>query len=243
MDNLPIGAREEWYQNLSLANYSKGSKPLRIRSMPNGEEGFSTPPDQRVLRMLVRRPGQEYMLPPELKWLDGPLRIAIASQQSFGLYKDRFIYVTVRIGKVITKTDDVWHVDGFSMRQAQLPEQNYVWCDHTPTEYLDQVIPLPDKFDPSVHNIHTFFQDHANYSEVRSLEAEAMYLIDPYFIHRRPPLIHRSVRRAFFRISFIQVEIEDDTCQQNPLLPSGPYHREDIRKTLIRYTEASVINN
>ena len=34
---------------------------------------------------------------------------------------------------------------------------------------------------------------------------------------------------------FYTVEIEDNTCTPNPLMPIKHYSREDIRKTLTRY--------
>jgi hypothetical protein len=41
--------------------------------------------------------------------------------------------------------------------------------------------------------------------------------------------------RTFWRVSFVPIEIEDDTCTQNPLLPRKVHGRSDIRNVLVRY--------
>jgi len=70
-----------------------------------------------------------------------------------------FCYLTVRSGKVTSRTDDVWHVDGYSEKITHLPEQNYIWCDKFPTEYVEKAFKIPDDFNPKIHNIHLFLQE------------------------------------------------------------------------------------
>ena len=90
-------------------------------------------------------------------------------------------------------------------------------------------------FDPLKHNIQTFYQDRADNSKVRQCEANRVHLIDPYCVHRRPKGTNGIVR-TFWRISFIPIEIEDDTCTINNLMPyKKKYGRKDIRETLTRY--------
>ena len=84
------------------------------------------------------------------------------------------------------------------------------------------------------HNIHEFFQDNADESKVMALPENSISIIDPYIVHRRPVLPAGTMRK-FFRVSFVPVEIESDTCMQNPLLPARKYNRADVRSNLVRY--------
>lgn len=155
-------------------------------------------------------------------------------QYHYGI-RTQFVYITVRSGPVVSVTDDLWHVDGFSMRVPHPPEQNYIWSNCHGTEWLDQEFVLPSDFDPMRHNIHQYFQDRARPENIRVLEPHVLYGIDPYVVHRRPQ-VPAGVFRTFFRISFVPIEIEDDTCTVNPYLPrEKPYARKDIRERLARY--------
>jgi len=191
---------------------------------------------QMILRMMVRNPWSEgFQIPKELEWLRTAIVACNTVQLTQEIYNP-FVYVTVRHGVINTVTDDLWHVDGFSMRVPHNPEQNYIWTNRYPTELLDQEVTLPEDFDPLRHNIHQYFQDVADESNICTLRAEHIYGIDPYVIHRRPNNIPLGTERTFFRISFVPIEIEDDTCTVNPLIPrERPYGREDIRHRLERY--------
>lgn len=191
--------------------------------------------EQHILRMMIRTPNSDgFQIPPELEWLR-PTIYYTWGVQEYDKIPVKFVYVTVRHGMVKSVTDDQWHVDGFSMRIPHIPEQNYIWTSSRGTQMLDQEIELPDDFDPFKHNIHLFFQAVAKAENVRIMTPRTLWRIDPYVVHRRPqvPLL---VRRTFFRISFVPVEIEDDTCTINPLIPrEKPYGRKDIRSTLKGY--------
>lgn len=190
-------------------------------------------PDQYVLRMMIKSPEtNDFVIPDELKWLESAI-LACHKVQCERFVDHPYAYVTVRSGIVTSTTDDLWHVDGFSMRVPHPPEQNYIWTNVQPTEVLDQVFNLPEDFDPFKHNIHQYFQDHEA-GEIITLEPERFYMIDPYVVHRRPA-VTAGIHRTFVRISFIPIEIEDDTCNQNPLLPRKSYGRSDIRHQLVRY--------
>lgn len=198
-----------------------------------------TPPteSQMILRMMVKRPGMEYRIPDFLSWL-APLISRLEGVQRVNNIPTEFVYITVRHGVVSSITDDLWHVDGFSMRTPHRPEQNYIWTDSQPTEVLNQKIILPSDFDPMRHNIHNYFQDVAKDENIETLQARTLYGIDPYVIHRRPQGT-QGTWRTFFRISFIPIEIEDDTCMVNPLiLKNKAYGRGDIRHRLERYSVA-----
>lgn len=191
--------------------------------------------EQYILRMMVRAPWTKgFQIPAELDWLRGMIHICDSLQISDAI-NNRFVYVTVRHGIVKSTTDDLWHVDGFSMRVPHIPEQNYIIANTNGTEVLEQQVQLPEDFDPMKHNIHQYFQDVANEQNVKTLEDNTIYRIDPYVIHRRPS-VTAGIMRTFVRVSFIPIEIEDDTCMVNPQIPRlNPYNRSDVRNVLQRY--------
>lgn len=215
--------------NLSLSVYEHASRELNSWAVD-----LDVPADQYILRMPILTPDSNgFKIPEELKWIDRALSRAINGQFGIGKFHP-FVYVTVRSGVVRSVSDDEWHVDGFSMRLPHAPEQNYIWSDSYGTEILDQQFKIPEDFDPFKHNLHQFFQDRATVAPT-VLRTGHLYQIDPYIVHRRPSVPVGTVR-TFLRISFVPIEIEDDTCTQNPLLPQrAPYNRTDIRKTLERY--------
>lgn len=145
-----------------------------------------------------------------------------------------FVYVTVRHGEVTSTTDDEWHVDGFSMRKEHVPEQNYIFTDVFPTEYVDQSFPVPEDFDPMQHNLHWFLQDQVKTKNIKELPSKQWCLIDPYVVHRRPKVCS-GTQRTFIRVSFVPIEIESDLNTPNPLLLCRRYEGSDIRNRLIRY--------
>ena len=211
-------------------------EPFGMPAFKVGPLELRTPLEpQMILRMLVKSPGSGgFRIPSELGWL-GNLILGLNEIQRTLAGKDHpFVYVTVRHGPVISETDDEWHVDGFSMRIPHVPEQNYIWMSHTGTEVLEGPFNLPEDFDGMRHNLHHYFQDHCK-GTVNTLEPRTVHGIDPYVVHRRP-VLPPTISRTFIRISFVPIEIEDDTCMINPLIPrTKPYNREDIRRSLTRY--------
>lgn len=218
--------------NLNLADFAQISSPI-----PIAEREYSIPFDrQYILRMMVRSPDSDgFRIPAELDWLKDTILELDALQKEHDL-PNQFVYITVRHGVVTSQTDDIWHVDGFSMRVKHWPEQNYLWTDHNPTEYAHQSFPLPESFDPFRHHIHWYFDERVKRENVRRCREKTIELFDPYFIHRRPKDTVGQVR-TFWRISFIPIEIEDGQCQQNPLLPVKTYANKDMRDTLVHYMD------
>jgi len=212
---------------LNLKDYANHISPIDC-----GEINLQPPyVRQYVLRMMVRGLyGSQIVLPDSLLWLKDTIEYCDGIQKKHGIHH-QFIYITVRHGLVTSTNDDTWHVDGFSMRYEHLPEQNYIYSNVSGTEILRQGFDIPDDFDPEKHHIHQYFQDHAK-GESYALPVNRLFVIDPYIVHRRPNV---SGQRTFVRISFVPIEIEDDTCEKNPLMPSRTYNREDVRKTLRRY--------
>ena len=205
-----------------------------VRNLPYPAALLDIPEDQYVLRMLVMSPESNGVrLPPELQWLRSTLELCMYMQAEIGK-RHPYVYITVRSGVVRSVSDDEWHVDGFSMRVPHEPEQNYVWTDSCPTEYLDQQFVIPDDFDPLKHNLHQFFQDRADDACICLLPSQHLHQIDPYVVHRRPR-VEAGTRRTFFRISFVPIQIEDDNNTANPLLPVPVFGRTDVRTHLTRY--------
>jgi hypothetical protein len=218
---------------LNLKQFNQLNEPFEIGSL------ILTPPDTRqyVLRMLIKRPFNELSIPEHLIWVKPLVDLAFANQAKFDV-RHPFCYLTVRHGFVTSKTDDVWHVDGFSLQFSHLPEQNYIWASHTPTEYVTKKISFPNDFDSFKHNIHLYFDDViSEQDEIKTIKPKTVYCMDPYVIHRRPKVQH--IERTFIRVSFTPIEISDINNTFNPLMPTN-CNRDGIkefRNNLIRYTK------
>ena len=221
-----IGDRAK--EALNLDQYSRVNSPERI-----GGLDLETPDDrQYILRMFIKEPFGDFEIPPELSWLVPVIKEAVEHQDSIGV-RQPFCHVTVRHGEVTSEKDNEWHVDGFSMNVTHLPEQNYIWVNTHPTEYVERAFNIPDDFDPSRHNIHLLFQDMMGDEDVKTLDEETLYCLDPYVVHRRPQ-VPTGIERTFVRISFCPMEIKDVNNTQNPLMPrrNGV---EEFREELERY--------
>jgi hypothetical protein len=218
-------------RNLNLKEFEQFCNPVFI-----GCESYNIPEErQYILRMMVRSPESvTFRIPKELDWLAPTIFKLNRIQVNSGL-DNQFVYVTVRHGIVNSETDDIWHVDGFSMKIPHKPEQNYIWTNHSPTEFAAQPMLIPGDFDPMKHHLHWYLNENVRQENVRSLTHKAVFLFDPYFIHRRPKSVF-GVSRTFWRISFVPIEIEDGECTQNPLMPVKTYANDDIRRRLVKYS-------
>lgn len=224
--------RERSTQLLDVCHYNNPCMPQLVK------EVHVTPPTERqyVLRMLVYRPLLGWKLPADMEWLRPLLNAATAHQlEQFGPYSNRFIYVTIRHGLVTSVSDDVWHVDGFSLRIPHVPEQNYIWASNDGMEVCTLPIEVPEDFDGMKHNIHQLFQDMIpDDYEPLVMPDNTLVAIDTYHIHRRQAQVAGKMR-TMVRISFVPIQIETDDCQQNPAFPVEVFNRSDIRKQLTRY--------
>jgi hypothetical protein len=230
MDRLPQSFVDRAQRLLNLRDFAEKSMPFPVAF----NTAFPTTDRQYILRMMVRSAIEKLSIPKELFWLAPTIRNLVKYQDSHGLHNP-FIYVTVRHGIVTSETDDQWHVDGFSMRTPHVPEQNYICVEgDIATQYLLKSWQIPDTFDPLVHNIHEFFRDDHQPGQVATGTPGMIYAIDPYCVHRRPPQVVNK-KRTFWRISFVPIEIKDDTCTPNPLFLPKVYGREDIRKKLVAW--------
>ena len=219
---------------LNLDFYKFWNEPEKVALIDEVECGEY---HQYVLRMLIKRAFEDVKIPEDLLWARPLVKAAFASQKAKGI-EQPFVYLTIRHGRVSSFNDDVWHVDGFSMNITHLPEQNYIWTNVMPTEYVVKGIHFPYDFDPKRHNIHTLLQDEVKNVSVQTMEPKVLYAMDPYIIHRRPNNIPDALQRTFVRISFTPIEIMDDNNTPNPLLKVRKYGRDgikDFREKLIDY--------
>lgn len=225
-----------------LKHRAKRAINLKQYSYPNTPERISpldlAPPNDRqyILRMLVKKPFGDFKIPSQLRWIEPAIKISAENQARMNIHQP-FCHVTVRHGEVTSEKDDQWHVDGFSMNITHLPEQNYIWINKYPTEYMVRGFNIPDGFDPYVHNIHMLFQDLIeDADEVRTLDEKTLYCLDPYILHRRPA-VPKEIKRTFLRISYCPIEIRDINNTQNPLIKRN-YKRDgvnDFRNQLERF--------
>jgi len=228
-----IGERGE--RMLNLGQFNNENFPCNIgRWQPQ-----SMPQRQYILRMLIKKLHGDFMLPPEIDWLRGFIDRCYQFQKNTLGIIHPYCYLTVRSGLVTSTTDDVWHLDGFSTNISHLPEQNYLWTDVYPTEFTVKAIDFPSNFRGNKHNINYFIQDTLALRPEPILPAtpECIYCFDPYVIHRRPQ-VPEGIHRTFVRVSFIPIEIVDDNCTRNPLLPTPLYNRNAVtgyRDKLARY--------
>ena len=140
------------------------------------------------------------------------------------------------MGKVCSVTDDQWHLDGFSTRITHTPEQNYIYTDCHPTQYVSQSVNIPEDLDPKVYNLNTYLDKFVKNENIKVCKPCNVYCIDPYVLHIRPD-IPDDVFRTFVRVSFVPIEIDDVNNSQNPLIPLE-YNKNGVefRNSLKHYT-------
>jgi hypothetical protein len=225
--------RDRAFRAINLAQFSELNFPDEV-----GFFDIQCPYEsQKVLRCLVRELNSDFKIPDELLWLSDAIHFAENHQLNTLGVRHPFCYVTVRHGLTTYTTDDEFHSDGFSMNVTHLPEQNYVWTNVEPTEYVTRRFDFPETFDPKTHNVQLFFQDNIDeQTELKVCKEKTFYIFDPYIVHRRPPKTS-GMHRTFIRISFTPIEIADVDNTHNPLLPRH-YSRSgvrDVRNKLLRY--------
>jgi len=111
------------------------------------------------------------------------------------------------------------HFDGASLRVELIPERNYVWVDSYPFEYKMGRVDFPDDFDPVRQDLFSYAEDALRDEEVHVAKENHWYLLSPFVFHRRTPESNGK-NRVFIRVSFIDIEVRDMLCTQNPLLPT-----------------------
>jgi hypothetical protein len=222
------------FNALNLKQYAENNKLDYLGQFENLEIPFKR---QYILRCLIKEPFGAFEIPESLEWIKPLIDASNKHQEDIIGIKQPFCYVTVRNGYVTSETDDEWHVDGISLNITHLPEQNYCWVNHSPTEYIEGTFNFPKDFSGLKHNIHLYFQDNVNEDhEIKKVIPYGLYCMDPYIFHRRPKFIENKIR-TFVRISYTPIEIMDINNTENILLPRN--HKRDgvidYRDNLSRY--------
>jgi len=202
---------------LNLKQYNKNNYPEFVSDIND----ICPYNKQYILRCLIKKGFDDFKIPDELLWLKNIIEKSYNYQKNIIKIEHSFCYVTVRHGLIESTTDDEWHVDGFSMRINHIPEQNYIYSNILPTEYLVKKLNL-NNFNPFEENIHKIIQKNINNnSKINKLVINKLYCLDPYVIHRRPVIKDNNLNRTFVRISFTPIEIQDTNNTLNPLIPTN----------------------
>lgn len=192
-----------------------------------------------ILRMLVRPKYGDFRIPESLGFLSDTIRLLSQyDRERTGIY-DSWCYVTIRHGEVSSKTDDDFHFDGASFRTDIIPERNYVWVNHTGTEYKTGELKFPSDFNPLLHNIFTFVENRLKDKPIERMDAKQWYMLSPFCLHRRPKITN-GVKRTFYRICFSDIEGRDINNTNNPLIPTPFYGRNPVdsfRNKLLDYDQ------
>lgn len=184
--------------------------------------------DLYVLRVLVRPKYGEFRIPKTLEFLQETIyALAQYDRERTGI-NDSWCYITIRHGEVVSETDDEFHFDGSSFRTDLIPERNYIWADHTPTEYKSGTLDFPADFDPNKHNLFTFAEHQLKENPIQRCKAAVWYLLSPFCLHRRQQML-TGTRRTFYRICFSDIEGRDINNTHNPLLPTPFYGRNPVQ--------------
>lgn len=223
------------YQKLvTLQDFEVLDAPMQLnehapRSFPDS--------NQMILRMLVRPKYGPFAIPDCLTWLAQSIAFMRCHDAAISDITQSWCYVTVRHGPVVSKNDDEWHFDGASFRVESIPDRNYIWSDHSPTEFKTGTVKFPDDFDPLRHNIFPFVAEQVKNEPVQTVEANKWHMLNAFCLHRRPQM-ESTEMRTFIRISFTETEIRDTNNTPNPLLVTPSYGRDPVklfRNKLITY--------
>lgn len=190
-----------------------------------------------VLRMLVRAKYGVFKIPEQLQFLNDQIKILSMYDQIRTGIQDSWCYITIRHGKVVSETDDDFHFDGSSFRTDIIPERNYIWVNHSPTEYKTGKLTFPKDFDPIKHNLFTFAEHQLKNSPIKQCSSLKWYLLSPFCLHRRPKILF-DTSRTFYRICFTDIEGRDINNTPNPILPTPFYGRDPVqsfRNKLVDY--------
>lgn len=188
-------------------------------------------PDKKevmILRMLVRPKYGNFIIPDELKFLEEIIYSLSEYDVKRTGIEHSWCYVTIRHGEVKSKTDDEWHFDGSSFRTDIIPERNYIWVNHSPTEYKEGNLDIPNDFDPIKHDLFSFASCQLEKNPIKTAKEKTWWLLSPFCLHKRP-FIDNSKSRTFYRICFTDIEGRDINNTQNPLLYTEFYNRNPVK--------------
>ena len=196
-----------------------------------------------VLRMPIKYPNTEYRLPKEIKPFWDLIQRISEYEASFNKDHNKcFVHLTTDRGTVKAKTTHRYpgfHGDGvqgtkFSQKQYTPIEHSYIVTSEPPTEFCIQPF-FFQHLNDARHNLFQEMEVQVRENNIYGTLPWHIYLIDPYMVHRTPP-IKEDVDRIFVRITFAYTELMNPHNTQNPLFKKQKYpERHDIRKFLTLY--------
>lgn len=213
----------------TIESFNNLIAPVTLGRYPDCLRNNTTPENpQRILRMLIKaKYSYELLIPEELEWLrediehlmtEDKYRTEIPS-------RDSWIYVTVRHGPE-PEPDNAWHLDGASLRVELIPERNYIFTRGAPIKYATGTFEPPLFFDPLEHNLFDAIMDYGDLSKVQFAPENQWLLLNPNCFHAGTSL--KYCWRTFVRVTFVDIEIRDARCTQNPLLRTEAYGRNPV---------------
>lgn len=193
-----------------------------------------------MLRLLIKPPGANSIYLPDSLYMfkDFILNNINYHANFFDIKNEFFCYLTVRVSNyknLFYKNSMEWHIDGFQGNRIprHKVEQNIFWLNKSPTQFLLQPM-YCEGLNPSKHDINNFFEKEADERFVFEIKEKALYMINPYNIHR----VNKnkfSGKRIFLRLNFSPVLIEDNTNTQNPKVVYNFKNRVAVRNFLSEY--------
>lgn len=227
MGNIKLGFVKRAFKAVNLKRFKKSHTADKVAKYI-----LNCPyEDQHILRMMIRKPHGEFVIPKELEWVKDLVELCNNIQEQNNI-RHPFCYITVRHGIHKCTTEDEWHTDGYSEVITHLPEQNYIVTngEHT-TEILPIHIKFPKKFNALKHDVVKYINSVISKipkvlvnEVITKALPNTVYVFDPYVIHRRPPEAF-GTQRTFVRVTFVPIEIYDDACTPNPLMERVTYNR------------------
>ncbi len=128
--NSPVYRRAR--ECFNQEEYMYPAPPLYL----GGKDIQTTEHESYLLRLLIKQPGSDFVLPQKIGYLKDFIQDCSAYQRThFPEFENRFVYITVRSGPLKSTKEDEFHTDGFQGISVprHIPEQNYVWVDNNPT--------------------------------------------------------------------------------------------------------------
>jgi hypothetical protein len=233
---------QEHHEAFCLERYQYTRPPIDLGHSRLSAEGLSSE-IVNVLRMPIKYPGTEYRLPVAIRpfWQ----LVERVSEYEAGFndrHEECFIHITVDRRQVSANTTHRYpgfHGDGVQgakfSQQSYLPiEHSYIVTSEPPTEFCLQPF-FFQHLNDGRHNIFHEMEVQVREQNIYGTLPWNLYLIDPYMVHRTPP-ITKSVERLFVRVTFAYSELMNPHNTGNPLFEAKQYaERHDIRKFLTLY--------
>lgn len=200
------------------------------------------PVANRVLRCPIKKSGDSKIyLPLELECCLDLVRFVVETElyinQNFKKFHAHISYEHTEVKANKTQRKSGWHVDGFQGVRA-IPHQiehSYIWSDRYSTEYCLQPFFIKH-LDSTRHNIFPEIEKQAKENNLVKGIDEHVCMIDPYVVHRSP-VIPKTCKRTFVRITFSETELEDPMNTKNLGIKMKQNYepRIDVRDRLFEY--------